>query len=53
MFWPSMIVFAVLAITPFIVATLLNRRNGDSLSDVEDVDSAAPEAAGSTVEGEV
>lgn len=36
MFWPAMIVFIILAIAPFVSATILNRVNNDSLSDVDD-----------------
>lgn len=54
MFWPSMFVFFVLAIAPFVVATVLNRVNGDSLSDRDDVDTddADSGTAGSVTEGE-
>lgn len=54
MFWPSMFVFFVLAIAPLVVATVLNRVNGDSLSDRDDVDTdnAGSDAAGSVTERE-
>lgn len=55
MFWPSMFVFFVLAIAPFVVATVLNRLGGDSLSDRDhsETDGMGSTVSGSVPEGEV
>lgn len=45
MFWPAMLLFAILAIAPFIAATVLNRVNGDSLSDEDAADIATENEA--------
>lgn len=45
MFWPAMIVFILLATAPFASAIILNRLNGDSISDVDDVDLVAEDEA--------
>ena len=48
MFWPSMVVFALLAITPFVVATVMNRHGGDALGDEEHLEPADPDHSGSS-----
>lgn len=48
MFWPSMFLFIILAVLPFVIATVLNRRNGDSLSDVDDAALVDPGGTGAT-----